>query len=309
MPEYRGKSQFFKSPAGRALAQLQMPDDVEQSGAPMPGMRSGLRSALANAEGEARLRTLRRGEPTVFEREGSPDVPGVFGQPRQEFYIPDRDDPIAAAETARQQGRANAYLEEDLAAQIEPTMAGRAEDIRDFQESRATRRYYDPQNFARGADEFARKFRLATAPAQLAAGSRERVADITGQSRIGAVEARRPSPEELALENFPDMARGGGFGIDPRTGRPMGAPEDVQRDAVDLIRRMLQGGGVTGGRGGGAGPGGGGGVAPGGPPGASYSPDDEALIAQGTAAVDPDTGQPFTRAQVIEYLRSKGMIR
>lgn len=294
MPTQSKRQPFLNSPAGRALAQLQVPDDLEQSGSPMSGMRPGLRNAIVNAEGESRLRTLRGRDPMVFDREGSPDVPGIFGQPRQEFYIPDRDDPIAAAETARQQGRANAYLEEDLAGQIEPTMAGRAEDIKDFQESRATRRFYDPQNFARGADEFSRRMRLATAPAQLAAGSRERVADITGQSRVDAVSARRPSAEELALGAFPDMARGGGFGIDPATGMPMGAPADVQQGAVDLIRRMLQGGGGGGaGRSQGPGPGGG---------GQPLAPQDEALIKQGT-----DAG--YSRDEVITFLRSQGRIR
>lgn len=295
MPQYRGSSQFYNSPAGRALQNLIRPEEVEQSAGPGAGMRPGLRNAIANAEGESRLRGLRRREPTVFQREGNPDVPGIFGQPREEFYNPELDDPIAAAETMRQQARSNAYLDEDLAAQIEPTMSGRAEDLKDFQEHRATRRYYDPQNFGRMADEFSRKMRLATGPAQLAAGSRERVADITGQSRVAAVEAGRPSSDELALQNFDDWSRSGGFGIDPRTGRPLGGPEDVQRGATEAMRRMLQGGG---GRASGPGPGGRGGGAP----QERFSPADESLIDLGVA-------DGFQREEVIAYLRGKGRIR
>lgn len=134
-------------------------------------------------------------------------------------------------------------------------MANLKADVADMESEREARRDTLPYRAGVAERDFNRRRDLAVLPAQIAAEGRERVAGITGDSRVDAANARRPDPIELLIEALSKTDKGT-FGVDAE-GNPMAAPDDLrQRLREALLNRTTPGAPPSGppARGGGAGP-------------------------------------------------------
>ena len=232
--QYGGMSNFFDSPAGRAL--MQTAGEQEPSfgagaqGGLLATMRPGLRNALADAYGRDQLDSLERKRGSVVDL-----GPGLGGETSRPFYVDPR---IADAETARGQFRSNAMLEDELTGMQETGAYRRKAEGDDYAADLAARRYWEPRSYSMREDDMQRKLRLATEPARIAADSREQVASTTGASRVSTAQATaggRLTGE--AIKNYDDWVKSGAFGIDERTGMPKTPPPEVANFMQNLLGR------------------------------------------------------------------------
>lgn len=125
----------------------------------------------------------------------------------------------------------------------------------DLDSEAEARREWFPARASLRDQEFERRYRMATDPAQIAAEGRERVAGITGDSRVDAANARRPDPIEMLIEALSQTDKGA-FGVDEQ-GRPIPAPDDLRQRLREALMGRTAPGAATAGppaRGGGAGP-------------------------------------------------------
>jgi hypothetical protein len=302
---YGGRSQFFETPAGRALTDLSLGGAPRGAAGGFPGgamesMRPSLRNALSDAAGEEMLNNIRRRQPWVSHDEGNPDVPGMFGQPR-DFYV---DPAVAAGEDSRQRNFMGAMQEFDLDYGLKDTAARRgavdAQDIADYTGRREASRYFDPMQQAVRGDDFRRKLQLSTEPARIAADSRADVATAQADARVSAAQAgERARMFASSMDLIPELTRSGVFGRD-RRGNPIAPDPEVSQQAIETMRRILSGGGRAGGAGG-AGMGGGmpgGGMMPGGGGAPQITPEMEPYIQAG-----------YSPEEVIAHFQKTGRIR
>ena len=300
--QYGGRSSFFDTPAGRALTQVASGGgggrerDVYGEGQFENGlfatMRPGLRNAVADKRGEQLLRELEADEPWVSHDPGNPEMEstmGAFAKPR-DFYVDPR---VARKEADRQSRFMEAMQVDDLEGLLAPGQTSRAvaqakavgkagQEVEDYGHELEAKRYWDPMTHSMGEESDARKIRLATEPANIAARSRENVQDMKGDSASEVAQIRQLAQ---MLGVLPKVAAGGGFGVDSE-GKPLPPPKSVSDNATGQFNRAL------------------------GAPAQKLPPEVEAEIQRGLSmgAVGP-TGQPATREEIIAHLQKLGRIR
>jgi hypothetical protein len=256
-----------RSSGGRALQALgggPGDDGESQTG----DMRPGLRNALADASGSEALRQLARRQPMKIDYKDGP-ANGPFGD-RPEYYIPETMDPIANAETARQEARANFDVKEPMDAEAERRgIRNKAEGV-DYGNKLAADRYWDPMTYSQREDESARKLELATAPAATAAGGKVDVAEVMKAIAAMQQPAKDAAGAGTALAGVGNATRSGVFGSDPNTN--IASPP-----SADLLRQLIPGG-------------------------QRLSPGEEAEISKGVQA-------GYSREEVIAHLRKLGRIK
>lgn len=284
MPQTRPRSSFFDSPVGRGLLDVADAPAAGRGGRvppEMPGlagfMRPSLRNALADATGEAALLELESEAPFLVEDPGSPDMPGVFGQPRTRVINPRETLPPHLQQMrAEDQFRRGYGVETELGAERERSSLHNQAEADDYSAGLAARRYWDPYTQSMLADEHGRKMALATEPARLAASSRENVASTTAAGRVGTAQATASGRlGQEAIRSYDDWIAKGAFGFDDR-GYPLPPPPEVE----NFMRRFL-------------------GQSTGQP---SFTPEQEALIQQGV-------NDGHSREEVVAYLRSIGRLK
>jgi hypothetical protein len=253
--KYGGMSSFFDSPAGKALATVGRGGDaggdvgLGPAGGLFATMRPGLRNALADSFGEEQLRQLDRRKPTRIDYADGP-ADGGLGQ-RPEFYIPETMDPIANMETARQQARSN-FMQDDELEGIRDTGARRREaEGEDYASSLAAKRYWDPMTYGMREDDMARKMRLATEPARIAADSRENVAATTGGSKVAAAGATANGrTQQSFINSLDDMVQKGVFGFEKGPDGKVQGKQPSPEAQKFFSQFLTQAGGGAGGGGG-----------------------------------------------------------
>lgn len=272
---YGGMSNFFDSPAGRALYDTGNGGGndlgVSAQGGLFATMRPGLRNAIADAYGSNMLNELERKRGSVVDL-----GPGLGGETSRPFYVDPR---IADAELGRDQFRKNSMLEEEMTGVADTNRYRRAAEGEDYAAELGAKRYWDPSTYSMNADVDARKMRLATEPARIAAESRENVATTTGQSRVQTANATAGGRlGQEAIRSYDDWVKSGAFGIDERTGMPKEPPPEVANFMQGLLGRSA---------------------------GATSRPLDAGLEAE----IDRGVRSGYTREEVIQYLQSIGRIK
>lgn len=95
-------------------------------------------------------------------------------------------------------------------------------DIADVEASRGARRYFMPEVQRQRDDQQNDALRRATEATRIAAGSRNYVANVGANAKLGAAAIGQDRPEEVLAKYFDDLAKS--YGTDPRTGASLMPP-------------------------------------------------------------------------------------
>lgn len=245
-PQYSGLSDFFQTPAGRALMAMSAPPKPT---APDPGvdpraafagggrMRPMLANAVADAYGEDLLRTLDARKPTVFHREANPAFAGTaFGGARDEVYDPVQDAPIVAGERARREGMLNA----DSIMGLQEIFAPRTAELDQLaKDADAAGDSFRRWKYEVPFEDLAHARDMELADTKGTAALVQQLLKNQGQQAVAETRARK-NPTEVVADLIANMSRSGAFGRDAK-GRPLPPPAGVSDSLLQELNGLLFG--------------------------------------------------------------------
>ena len=229
---YSGRSQVFDSPALRALGGI----GFDQGELMSPMIRRKLLNTAALGQIEDVTRERQRNE-----LHSAPDpVSGTIA-----WRDSDLDD-YREDEAARSKFGRDTDFRSQIADYETPRANEREQDTLDTRMRGDVRRFYDPAATAMRGDEYARKLRLSTEPARIAAGGRYATQGLEnqGDATVAGIKANTMTDADT-LKAIAAFLQAGGAGRQ-RNGQPMGPSGPLAEQASGVVSNML--GNIGGGR-------------------------------------------------------------